>query len=168
VKVLGKARNDLVKHSKNNYLLFVDCGIYFSKTTFETYIKPAIQKRELLIYRGENNILCTKVFGISRKFFYDLGGFDETFHIGEDLEFGLRIPSWIKRIEIPKCLVDHREHEKRANYLNNLCVRVRLALRYNRSDLLKVQRKKDFLGVFLIPFLLTYYVWNNKRRNIDV
>ena len=167
VKGLGKARNDLVTRSKNGYLLFVDCGISFSKTTFETYIKPAIENRKLLIYRGENNVLCTKIFGIPRKLFCDLGGFDETFHIGEDLEFGLRIPPKIERIEVPKDLVEHMEHEKRGNYLNDLSVRVRLALRYNLLDLLKIRRKKDVVGVFFIPFLLIYYARNNKRKNIE-
>ena len=54
VKGLGKARNELATKSKNDYLLFVDCGVYFSEETFETYIKPAIQERKLLIYRGGN------------------------------------------------------------------------------------------------------------------
>lgn len=167
VKGLGKARNDLVIRSNNDYLLFVDCGIRFSKTTFETYIKPAIKERKILMYKGENNVLCTKIFGIPRKLFCELGGFDETFHIGEDLEFGLRIPADAEKIEIPQSLIDHLEHEKRGKYLNDLCVRVRLALRYNRLDLLKIQRKKDFLGIFLMPFLLAYYAFNNKRKNIN-
>jgi hypothetical protein len=135
--------------------------------TFNTYIKPAIKERKLLIYKGENNVLCTKVLGIPRKLFYDLGGFDETFHIGEDLEFGSRIPAWVERLEIPKSLVEHAEHEKRGNYFNDLCVRVRLALRYKRIELLGIKRKKDVFGIFLIPFLLIYYTVNNKRKNIN-
>lgn len=167
VKGLGKARNDLVKRSKNEYLLFVDCGVSFSRHTFEAYIKPAIERREVLIYRGENTTLCTKVFGIPRGLFLNLAGFDETFHFGEDIEFGCRIETWMSKTIIPKDLIDHKEHQERSNYLDHLRVRTRLALRYSRFDLLKPQRKKDLFGMFIIPFICLYYWRNNGRKDIE-
>ena len=168
VKGLGKARNDLVKRSRNAYLLFVDCGVSFSKHTFEAYIKPAIQRREILMYQGENRVLCTRVFGIPRGLFMNLAGFDESFHFGEDIEFGCRIEEWMSKTIIPKDLIDHREHQDRSSYLDNLRVRTRVALRYSRFDLLKPQRKKDLFGIFVIPFLCFYYWKNNERKDIDV
>lgn len=173
---LGVARNNLIKASKEPYLLFVDCGVTFSRSVFENYIKPAIKHRKLLLYKGENGILCTKVLGLPRWIALRVGGFDESFHIGEDLEFGLKLQNFYKSIPlikdnivvIPNNLVDHKQHEERGSYFKSLCVRVRCAIRYRRWDLVKPQRKKDAFGVFALPFLLLIYLFSNRRLNINV
>jgi len=165
---LGKARNDLVKNSENKYLFFVDCGVSFSKKTYKKLLGPAIKNKKIIVYRGENGILCTKILGLPRRVFLSVGGFDESFHIGEDMEFGFRLQHWLKEgeyVEVPKELLDHREYKERGSYFTSLKVRVRCALRYRRFDLLKIQRKKDFYGVFFIPFILSFYLLNNKRRS---
>lgn len=175
VKGLGKARNNLVKNSENPYLLFVDCGVSFSRSTFDSVIKKAVKNRGVVFYRGENGVLCTKVLGLPRWLFLKVGGFDESFHIGEDLEFGLRLFRLLKdnsvldaslkfrTFIIPNNEVDHRKHEERGSYFDGLKVRVRCALRYRYWNFLVPQRKKDVGGMFLVPFLLAYYVFNNKR-----
>lgn len=169
VKGLGKARNDLAKHSKAPYLLFIDTEVSFSKDTFETFILPAIQEKKLLIYKGNNDVMCTKVFGISRKLFYLLGGFDETFHFGEDIEFGLRLKTYGSLEDatvIPTNLIEHSSHKETGSYLVSLCVRARCAFRYEAYWLLDHMRKKDYVGRLLLPFIFVRYLLYNPRQNI--
>lgn len=174
VKGLGYARNRLLSRVTTPYVLYLDTGVFFDENFFDLYIKPAIDGKKTLIYKGNNNVLCTKIFGIQTITLKCLlKGFDNTFHIGEDLELGFAIglnnfeygmlkPE--KTVFVPEYAVKHKQ-DSEYDYLDNLRVRVRLALRYKDKNILKIQRKKDFYGVFLIPYIEIYYWIKGNARS---
>lgn len=173
-KGLGYARNKLLSMVTTSYLLFLDTNVTFTEDVFERYIQPALDTGNVLLYKGENNILCTKILGINTILLrHYLNGFDSSFHIGEDLELGCKMALNVQKygvfnkehvIYIPSNAISHKKHKRKYSYLDNLRVRVRLALRYNDNSLIKIQRKKDYIGVFLLPLIIAYYsIYGNYR-----
>jgi len=173
VKGISKARNDLAKRSKAEYLLYVDDGVDVSRDTFERYISPAIEDNAIVAYEGEGHpSICTRIFGIPRNVMFFIGGFDESFDIGEDLEIGYRLMAFGFPVRwIPTELVMHKNHYKRSRWKMTYKIIARLALRYKKPKilfLLKQKRKSAPLGIVVTVFSFFFYLFRNKRESIDV
>lgn len=170
VKGRAKARNALAVRSHGSYLLYVDSDVELSKEVVQNYIKPAFAFNKAISYEGYNQKLCTRIFGIPRDLFFRIGGFDETFDLGEDLEIGYRLEKQGIEIEkIPNRCVAHLRRKTSFSWFVSYLVRARLALRYHAySLLLPVNRKSDLLGLPILVAAFYRYILDSKRKNVKV
>ena len=165
VRGRAKARNALARRSKGSYLLFIDSDVEISDEVLKQYIKPAFESNSVIAYSGENRKLCTRIFGIPRNLFYKIGGFDETFDLGEDLEIGFRLEKFgISPKLIPKEMIKHLKRETSFEWRVSYFIRARLAIRYRAYHLLlPIGRKNDMLGFPLLVAAFYRYFLKNAR-----
>ena len=168
VKGRAKARNALALRSQGSYLLFVDSDVELSREVVSHYIRPAYASNTVISYEGNNQKLCTRIFGIPRDLFFKIGGFDETFDLGEDLEIGYRLEKCgIKSEIIPKERVKHLKKETSFRWFVSYLIRARLSLRYHAYRLLlPVNRKNDVMGFPILVTAFYRYFFDNRRENV--
>jgi len=125
------------RKAKGDFLLFIDDDTYFSEETYRKYILDVFLKHPNDIVCADHPILSTRVLGISKKLFFDLGGFDESFETGEDADLGFRaLERGIKIRKIPKSVIFHREHptvSDRRELLLRCKNKIRYALKYGKA-----------------------------------
>ena len=165
VKGRAKARNALAHKSKGSYLLFIDSDVELTDKVLTQYIKPAFESDSVVAYMGFNRKLCTRIFGIPRNLFYKIGGFDETFDLGEDIEIGFRLEkSGIPIKLVPKELVKHLRRKTSFSWSVSYLIRARLAIRYHAYHLLlPINRKNDAIGFPLLVAAFYRYFFRNAR-----
>jgi len=150
----SRGRNDGALKCNSEFILFVDDDADFTEETYRKYILDVLIKNPDTVISYEASILCTRVMAVSKNLFFKLGGFDETFEIAEDMDFGYRvIKAGFKIKYIPRDLVIHREHRS-PNAIWCKMVRykyaVKFLLRYKRI----LQWDNDIKGKKLVPFTL--------------
>jgi len=113
------ARNDLAKRSQADYLLFLDGDIKISEEVFKRFLEPAIKSRRVVAYEGGNPILCSRVLGIPKDLLFSVGGFDESFDVGEDQELGYALlrQGW-KIHKIPRDCIQHVAHRRSGGFFD--------------------------------------------------
>ena len=164
----SRARNSLSKIAESEYLLFIDDDIEFSKEIFEKYILPNVENNQIISYEG-NNVLCTRVLGIPKELFFLVDGFDTTFNVGEDIEFGYRLMTYgLKINKIPKKDIIHCGKNHSSSWISNYLVRVRLVLRYKKYEyFLPLGNYKEYpKGLVTMIFGFYRYFFDNKRKGI--
>lgn len=150
----SRGRNDGALKCNSDFILFVDDDASFSEETYRKYILDVLSNNPDVVVSYEGNpILCTRIMGISRDLFLRLGGFDETFEIAEDVEFGYRVLEAGYKINyIPSDLVIHREHHRARNALwyrmTGYKYAIKLLLRYKGILLWD----NDIKGSKYVPF----------------
>jgi len=170
IKGMDKARNDLAKRSKAKYLLYVDSDVCITRDAFEKYVLTAIKDDVIIAYEGEgHHSVCTRVFGVPRNVLFLIGGFDESFDIGEDQEIGYRLKAFGFPIRwIPKMALEHREHSHKGRWKKTYRMIARLALRYKKPKILFLfKRKSAPFGMVFMVFSFFFYFFRNRRKNID-
>jgi len=141
------------------------------KHQIEKHILTAIEDGAIVAYEGEgHSSVCTRVFGVPRNILFSVGGFDESFDVGEDLEIGFRLKAFGFHIRrIPKKALKHREHSHKGRWKNTYTMIARLALRYKKPKILFLfKRKSAPLGLVFTVFSFFFYLFRNKRESIDV
>lgn len=143
----SRGRNDGALKSSKEFLLFMDDDAKFTEETYRKYILNEFEKNPSVIVSMESPVLSTRVTGISRKLFFEVGGFDETFVTAEDLDFGYRLLEkgyTIKYIPIDKIV--HNEHPRprfRVRALRSYLNSVRLLLRYKKLLIWSNKKKRS-------------------------
>lgn len=129
VKGRSRARNQGAKRSSGDYLLFLDSDAILPEAGIVEYV----ERREIFSL-GTNPVFCSRVLGIPREIFFDVGGFDESFNVGEDRELGLRLLlGGHSYTLISPELVKHREHGrpgKVSDFRDYCMTSIRFMLRY--------------------------------------
>lgn len=163
----SRARNECARKSEAEYLLFFDADTKPVLPFFDV-ARWLIENKLAFCIEGNNPVFCSRVFGIPRNVFLKVGGLDETFEIGEDIEFGLRLKSFqIPFFMIPNWMVSHKEHARRYDPIKAYVVRSRLIARYKLFKWLLPMRKLDLIA-FPLLFILTlrYFLRKDKRLGL--
>lgn len=131
----SKARNEGAKRAKGNFLLFLDDDVDLLPEVWSKYILKLFTAEPNAIVCKEHPVLGTRVCGLSRTLFFQLGGFDEAMETGEDADLGFRaLRQNVKIHRIPHDLVTHHTHSRNRlrAVLNRARNQARFILRYHQ------------------------------------
>jgi len=172
-------RNNGVKNSKGEWLVFVDDDCLPQHNWLAAYALAIENNKETLVFEGRieadrprerfdeqapvnlnGGNLWSCNFAIQREFFLQLGGFDESFPFAamEDVDFHIRAKALTKVIFIPEAVVIHpwRRIKPFSNFKMQLKSHKHFAIKYNLRGKFDFRwsRLKIFIGTSFISFKL--------------
>jgi GT2 family glycosyltransferase len=170
-------RNNGVKNSKNEWLIFIDDDCLPQNNWLTSYATAAENYREALVFEGRTdagrpqerfdeeapvnltgNNLWSCNFAVKRDFFLQIGGFDESFPFAamEDIDFHLRAKALTNIVFLPEALVIHpwRKVKLFANFQKHLISHKHFAKKYGllgKPDF-RLTRFKIFVRCVFVDF----------------